>query len=147
MGEFPACYCSDRRPDSLRARHARGQPVDRSLARQSGGGSPPWLTRSRASSSSTRCRQNREKPPERAAVRVESNWSKAQRTILAYVVSRASDIVRAVYWPADAPDLSPIPISRPIRGSLYACIAGMLYLGLFPNCMVRLAAEAVKTLP
>ena len=56
------------------------------------------------------------------------------------------NVVRACYWSADAPDLSPIPVSTPIRFALYACIAGMFYLGLFPNCMVRLAAEAVKTL-
>jgi NADH-quinone oxidoreductase subunit N len=55
-------------------------------------------------------------------------------------------VVRAIYWSTDTPDLAPIPISKPIRLALYACIAGMLYLGLFPNYLVQLATEAVKLL-
>jgi len=55
-------------------------------------------------------------------------------------------VVRAIYWSSDTTDLSPIPVSRPIRVTIYACIAGMLYLGLFPGAVVNLAAEAVKTL-
>jgi NADH-quinone oxidoreductase subunit N len=55
-------------------------------------------------------------------------------------------VVRAIYWSNDAPDLSPIPISRPIRVSIYGCIAGMFYLGIFPNALVNLAAQAVKVL-
>ena len=37
MGELPACRHTGRGPDSLRARHVRGQPVDQSLAHQPGG--------------------------------------------------------------------------------------------------------------
>ncbi len=55
-------------------------------------------------------------------------------------------VVRAIYWSKDVTDLTPIPISRPIRASVYGCIAGMFYLGLFPNVVVDLAAEAVKAL-
>jgi NADH-quinone oxidoreductase subunit N len=55
-------------------------------------------------------------------------------------------VVRAIYWSNDAADLSPIPISRPIRVSIYGCIAGMLYLGLFPNALVEAASQAVKLL-
>ena len=55
-------------------------------------------------------------------------------------------VVRAIYWSNDAPDLSPIPLSRPIRVSIYVCIAGMLYLGMFPNALVNLATQAVKVL-
>ena len=36
-----------------------------------------------------------------------------------------------------------IQVSRPMRASIYVCIAGMLYLGLFPNCTVELAAPQV----
>ena len=55
-------------------------------------------------------------------------------------------VVRAIYWSNDAADLSPIQISRPIRISIYGCIAGMLYLGLFPNALVNLATQAVSIL-
>jgi NADH-quinone oxidoreductase subunit N len=55
-------------------------------------------------------------------------------------------VVRAIYWSNDAADLSPIPISRPIRISIYGCVAGMFYLGLFPGPVVNLATEAVKVL-
>ena len=55
-------------------------------------------------------------------------------------------VVRAIYWSNDATDLSPIPVSRPIRVTIYGCIAGMLYLGLFPGPLVHLATEAVKVL-
>jgi NADH-quinone oxidoreductase subunit N len=45
-------------------------------------------------------------------------------------------VIRAIYWSKETPDLSPIPMSRPIQFGIYACIAGML----------NLAAEAVKVL-
>jgi NADH-quinone oxidoreductase subunit N len=55
-------------------------------------------------------------------------------------------VVRAIYWSNEAADLSPIEVSKPIRISIYGCIAGMLYLGLFPNALVEAAAQAVKLL-
>jgi len=55
-------------------------------------------------------------------------------------------VVRAIYWSTDATDLSPIAVSKPMRVTLYGCIAGMLYLGLFPNALVNLANSAVKVL-
>jgi NADH-quinone oxidoreductase subunit N len=55
-------------------------------------------------------------------------------------------VIRAIYWSQDGGDSSPIPISRPVRFSLYGCIAGMFYLGLFPGALVNVAAAAVKVL-
>jgi NADH-quinone oxidoreductase subunit N len=55
-------------------------------------------------------------------------------------------VVRAIYWANDPTDLSPIQVSKPIRISIYGCIAGMLYLGLFPSCMLDLATRAVELL-
>ena len=55
-------------------------------------------------------------------------------------------VVRAIYWSEEVGDLSPIPLSEPVRVSLYGCIAGMFFLGLFPGPLVNLAAEAVKVL-
>jgi NADH-quinone oxidoreductase subunit N len=56
-------------------------------------------------------------------------------------------IIRAIYWSKDVPDLSPIRISWPIRLSIYACVAGMFYLGLFPSAVLRLATEAAQVPP
>ena len=55
-------------------------------------------------------------------------------------------VVRAIYWSSDPSDLSPIVVSKPIRITLYGCIAGMLYLGLFPNRILEAATQAVKLL-
>jgi NADH-quinone oxidoreductase subunit N len=55
-------------------------------------------------------------------------------------------IIRAIYWSRDAYDLSPIPISIPIRLALCVCIIGMLFLGLFPGPMVDAATKSVQVL-
>jgi len=55
-------------------------------------------------------------------------------------------VIRAIYWSKDAPDLSPILTSKPSRIAIYACVVGMLYLGLFPGAVVDLATQAVKVL-
>ena len=55
-------------------------------------------------------------------------------------------VVRAIYWSEEAPDLSAITLSVPIRLSIYGCMAGIFFLGLFPGWMVNLAEEAVKVL-
>ena len=56
-------------------------------------------------------------------------------------------VIRAIYWSKDPADLSPIEVSLPARISLYACIAGMLFLGLFPNWLVENARAAVQPPP
>jgi NADH-quinone oxidoreductase subunit N len=53
-------------------------------------------------------------------------------------------VVRAIYWSKALPARSPIQLSTPTRFSLYGCIAGMFYLGIFPNQLVKIASEAVK---
>jgi len=55
-------------------------------------------------------------------------------------------IVRAIYWSQETPDVSPIPMSRPVQFGLYACIAGMFFIGIFPNPLIDLADAAVKAL-
>jgi NADH-quinone oxidoreductase subunit N len=54
-------------------------------------------------------------------------------------------VVRVMFWGKE-PSREPIHTSTPIRLSLYGCVAGMLVLGLFPNWLVSLAADAVKVL-
>ena len=34
----------------------------------------------------------------------------------------------------------------PIRASIYACVIGMLYLGIFPNSLVNAATQAIRGL-
>jgi NADH-quinone oxidoreductase subunit N len=53
-------------------------------------------------------------------------------------------VVRAIFWSRPGPDLSPIAVSRPLRFSLYACLAGMFLLGLYPNPVVNLATSALS---
>ncbi|MBI4662809.1 MAG: NADH-quinone oxidoreductase subunit N [Verrucomicrobia bacterium] len=55
-------------------------------------------------------------------------------------------VVRAIYWSKGSAELSDIKVSWPIQVSLYACIAAMFYLGLFPDRLVNIAMEAVKAL-
>ncbi len=42
-------------------------------------------------------------------------------------------VVRAIYWSKDAPDLSPIELSGPIKVAICVCIAGIFWLGIFPG--------------
>ncbi|HEY3863284.1 MAG TPA: NADH-quinone oxidoreductase subunit N [Verrucomicrobiae bacterium] len=55
-------------------------------------------------------------------------------------------VIRAVYWPRETPDLSPIRVSIPMRICVGVCIAAIFYLGIFPGAVLSAAAEAVKTL-
>ncbi len=55
-------------------------------------------------------------------------------------------VVRAIYWSKNVPDYSIITVNTPVRVALYACIAGMLYLGIFPNFALNGASRAVASL-
>ena len=55
-------------------------------------------------------------------------------------------VVRAIYWSKDVPDLSPIPLSGAAKFSIAICIAGMFWLGIFPNTVLNLANEAANVL-
>jgi NADH-quinone oxidoreductase subunit N len=50
-------------------------------------------------------------------------------------------VVRAIYWSAEPSDVTGIKIPVIQRLVLYVCIGGMLYLGLFPNRLVRVAGQ------
>ena len=54
-------------------------------------------------------------------------------------------VVRAIYW-ARASDYSRIDVPLGLQVSLYVCIAGMLYLGIFPNSMTNITHDAVSAL-
>ena len=53
-------------------------------------------------------------------------------------------VVRAIYWSSDTKDLSPILISGAAKFSIAICIAGMLWLGIFPNTVLNLATQAAS---
>jgi NADH-quinone oxidoreductase subunit N len=55
-------------------------------------------------------------------------------------------IIRAIYWSKEATDLSPIKLSGAAKFSIAICIAGILWLGIFPNTALNLANEAAKAL-
>ncbi len=55
-------------------------------------------------------------------------------------------VIRAIYWSKDAKDLSPIPLSGAAKFSIALCIAGMVWLGAFPNTVVNLANAAAQAL-
>jgi len=51
-------------------------------------------------------------------------------------------VIRAIYWSKETPDLSPISLSAPAKLTVWICIAGMFWIGLFPNTVLNLANEA-----
>ena len=55
-------------------------------------------------------------------------------------------VIRAIYWSRDAADLTPIHLSSPIKLVIAICIAGMFWLGIFPNALVNFATVAAQTL-
>jgi len=55
-------------------------------------------------------------------------------------------VIRAIYWSKDAPDLSPIALSAPAKVSVWVCIAGMFWIGLFPSVVLNLATIAAQAL-
>ena len=55
-------------------------------------------------------------------------------------------VIRAIYWSKNAPDLSPIPLSGPVKFAACVCIAGMFWIGLFPSVVFNLATEAARAL-
>ncbi len=53
-------------------------------------------------------------------------------------------VIRAIYWSKDVPDVLPIELSAPAKASIWACIAGMFWIGLFPDTVLNITNEAAK---
>jgi NADH-quinone oxidoreductase subunit N len=53
-------------------------------------------------------------------------------------------VIRAIYWSKETPDLSPISLSAPAKLSIWICIAGIFWIGLFPDTVLDLANEAAQ---
>ena len=56
-------------------------------------------------------------------------------------------VVRAIYWGNPGTEAAgPLTIAMPVRLAIYACIAGILFLGIYPNPVVNASAKAVASL-
>jgi NADH-quinone oxidoreductase subunit N len=53
-------------------------------------------------------------------------------------------VVKAIFWSKETVPVSPIILSGTARLALYACIAGMLYLGLYPAPLLDFTDAVVK---
>jgi len=51
-------------------------------------------------------------------------------------------VIRAIYWSKETPDLSPIQLSGAAKFSLAICVAGIFWLGIFPNTVLNFALAA-----
>jgi len=55
-------------------------------------------------------------------------------------------VIRAIYWSKDPADLSPIELSSPAKLSIWACLAGIFWIGLFPNTLLNVTNLAAAAL-
>jgi NADH-quinone oxidoreductase subunit N len=55
-------------------------------------------------------------------------------------------VIRAIYWSKDPTDLSPIELSSPAKASIWICIAGIFWIGLFPNTVLNITNLAAAAL-
>jgi NADH-quinone oxidoreductase subunit N len=55
-------------------------------------------------------------------------------------------IIRVIYWSEKPVDGALIVVAAPARWALYACLGGMIFLGVYPGPMVDVAARAAAVL-
>jgi len=55
-------------------------------------------------------------------------------------------VIRVMYWSKEAKDLSPIELSAPAMTTAWICIAGIFWIGLFPNTLLNFANAAAAVL-
>jgi NADH-quinone oxidoreductase subunit N len=51
-------------------------------------------------------------------------------------------VIRAIYWSKEVPDLTPIQLSGAAKFSIAICVAGIFWLGIFPNTVLNFALTA-----
>jgi len=56
-------------------------------------------------------------------------------------------VVRAIYWSKEVPDDSPIPVPNLMKVALGGCVAGLLFLGIFPAPAFNASNRAAASLP
>ncbi|MFM8357467.1 MAG: hypothetical protein ACKOET_02810, partial [Verrucomicrobiota bacterium] len=55
-------------------------------------------------------------------------------------------VIRAIYWGTTPAQPAPLPVSWPLRVGLGVCVAGMLWLGVLPDSLMKVAVPAVEVL-
>ena len=55
-------------------------------------------------------------------------------------------VIRVIYWSKEAKDLSAIELSGAAKLTAWICIAGIFWLGMFPNTVINFAMQAVGLL-
>ncbi len=55
-------------------------------------------------------------------------------------------VIRTIYWSKDVPDVSSITVPLPTRLALVVCLAGILFIGLYPQPLLKLCTEATQSL-
>ena len=55
-------------------------------------------------------------------------------------------VIRAIYWSKNPEDMSPIELSSPAKLSIWICLAGIFWLGLFPNTVLNITNLAAAAL-
>jgi NADH-quinone oxidoreductase subunit N len=55
-------------------------------------------------------------------------------------------VIRTMYWSKDAKDLTAIPLSAPAMVTAWVCIAGIFWIGIFPNTLLTMANAAAAAL-
>ena len=61
-------------------------------------------------------------------------------------ISYYFNVIRAIYWSRDPADLSPITVSGPAKFSIAICVAGIFWLGLFPESVLNFAMSAASAI-
>jgi NADH-quinone oxidoreductase subunit N len=55
-------------------------------------------------------------------------------------------VIRAIYWSGSPGSSTALTLTKPLQFALYACVAGMLYLGVFPSGTLDAAQRATQVL-
>jgi NADH-quinone oxidoreductase subunit N len=55
-------------------------------------------------------------------------------------------VIRAIYWSKSPADLSPIELSSPAKLSIWVCLAGIFWIGVFPNTVLNITNLAAAAL-
>ena len=55
-------------------------------------------------------------------------------------------VVRAMFWPRNATDLTSIEVGGATKLALAVCVIGVVYLGVFPDALLQGAKQAVAGL-
>ena len=55
-------------------------------------------------------------------------------------------VVKAIYWGGEAKDKTELTISLPVKAAIFVCIAGILFIGVYPEPLMKAAELAVQSL-